>query len=179
MVRVMLYGQWGRSACMIQPGRRAFYESRFIRSRLWAHKVVERIRRHVGDIRRRHKKAGLEGGQLQWIALHELFDARVVHDPHDLDEVFGRTRRLEIVLGPADIAELGRIAVLAGLAVGVALAVDRGGGRLRPPEVALHHVVAADRDLARLSRGRLGPVAGDDLDLDAPHRQAHRARPPE
>src|SRR5207249_2307965 len=53
-----------------------------------------------------------------------------------------------------------------------ALGIGDLRGRLGPPEVALHHVVAADRDLARLTRGRLGPVLRDDLDLDPPHGQA-------
>ena len=56
---------------------------------------------------------------------------------------------------------------------------DRLGGGLGPVVVALHDVVAADRDLAELVRrpSAVVPVVVDQLHLDAPDRQADRAGP--
>src|SRR5690606_31999788 len=69
-------------------------------------------------------------------------------------------------------------------AVGVAVAdvaavepavAQRLGGGVRPLPVALHHVVAADHDLAALAVAEQAVLVVDDAELDAPHRVADRA----
>jgi hypothetical protein len=56
---------------------------------------------------------------------------------------------------------------------------DRLGGGFRAVQIALHHVVAADRDLAVLSVGHRAPLVVDELHLDTPDGQAeHRAPSP-
>jgi hypothetical protein len=53
---------------------------------------------------------------------------------------------------------------------------DRLGRLLGAPPVALHQVVAADRDLADLALGNLGALVVDDPHLHPPDRRADRTR---
>ena len=101
--------------------------------------VGERDHGRVGDRRvREQERLQFGGGDLVALVLDQLLDP--VDDP-----------QRAVLLDAGDVA-----------GVQPAVGVDRLRGRLRVVEVALHHLRAADQELARLARRRV--LAGRDVD---------------
>ena len=98
--------------------------------------------------------------------VEDLFDLARIHVVAAADD------QLLLAIDDEEVAVLVDSRHVAG--VEPAVGVDRLRGRVGPVPVALHHVVAADRDLTDLVRAESRAVVADELHLDAFDRRADR-----